>query len=39
MIRWMLDMWRRRKTEAHREWAHVPPPEWAAKRGTGRDYW
>jgi hypothetical protein len=39
MIRWMLDMWRRRKAEAHREWAHVPNPEWAAKRGTGREYW
>jgi hypothetical protein len=22
-----------------RDWHHVPAPEWAAKRGTGRDYW
>lgn len=39
MIRWLIDWWRRRKADAYRDWAHVPPPEWAAKRGTGRDYW
>jgi len=21
------------------EWRHVPPPNWAAKRGSGRIYW
>lgn len=39
MIRWIIDWWKRRKTDAYREWGHVPPPEWAAKRGSGRDYW
>jgi hypothetical protein len=39
MIRAFIDWWRQRKAEAHREWAHVPNPEWAAKRGTGREYW
>jgi hypothetical protein len=23
----------------HNDWRHVPPPNWACKRGTGRDYW
>ena len=22
-----------------RDWASVPPPSWACKRGSGRDYW
>jgi len=38
MIRWLLDFWRRRRAELHRDWASVPPPEWRASRG-GRDYW
>lgn len=38
MIRWVLDWWKRRKADVHREWAHVPDPQWAAKRG-GREYW
>lgn len=21
------------------DWRHVPPPNWAAKRGSGRVYW
>lgn len=21
------------------DWRHVPPPNWAAKRGSGRIYW
>ena len=23
----------------HDEWRRVPPPMWACKRGTGREYW
>jgi len=38
MFRAIAKWWRRRKFEAMKEWGHVPPPEWAAKRG-GRDYW
>jgi hypothetical protein len=38
MIRWIIDWWKKRKAEVLREWAHVPNPEWAAKRG-GREYW
>ena len=35
----MLKNWlRQRKAEVNRDWASVPNPEWAAKRG-GRDYW
>ena len=22
-----------------RDWTHVPAPNWACKRGTGREYW
>jgi hypothetical protein len=39
MISWFKRMYRRWKWERQRAWAHVPNPEWAAKRGTGRDYW
>ena len=38
MIRWIIDWWRRRRAEVRKDWASVPNPEWAAKRG-GRDYW
>lgn len=38
MLRWLLNFWRRRDEYRRREWAHVPPPTWAAKRGW-RDYW
>ena len=38
MIRWIIDWFRRRKADVHRDWAHVPNPEWAAKRG-GREIW
>ena len=38
MIRWIIDWWKRRKADIHRDWASVPNPEWAAKRG-GREYW
>jgi len=38
MFRAIRDWWRKREYYLWREWAHVPPPEWAAKRG-GRDYW
>ena len=30
MIRWIIDWFRRRKADVHRDWAHVPNPEWAA---------
>ncbi len=39
MITWfkkVLRDWRWRRLN---EWAHVPPPEWAAKRGSGSIYW
>ncbi len=39
MIRRLKRWWQRKKFEATQEWGHVPPPEWAAKRGSGRDYW
>lgn len=38
MLRWLLNFWRRRDEYRRREWAHVPPPTWGAKRG-GREYW
>ena len=38
MIRWIIDWWKKRNADIHREWAHVPPPEWAAKRG-GVEIW
>lgn len=38
MIRWLLEFFKRRRAQMHRDWASVPPPEWAAKRGW-RDYW
>ena len=38
MLRWLLNYWRRRDEYRRREWAHVPPPTWGAKRG-GREYW
>jgi len=38
MIRWLLGFFKRREDFRKREWAHVPPPTWGAKRG-GRDYW
>lgn len=38
MIRWIIDWWKRRKADIYRDWASVPNPEWAAKRG-GREYW
>lgn len=38
MLRWLLNYWRRRDEYRRREWAHVPPPTWGAKR-SGRDYW
>lgn len=38
MFRAIRDWWRRRNADMRREWGHVPPPVWAAKRG-GRDYW
>jgi hypothetical protein len=38
MIRWVLEWFKRREAFRKTEWARVPPPEWAAKRG-GRDYW
>lgn len=38
MIRAIINWWRQRKTEMQRDWAHVPNPEWRAKRG-GREYW
>ena len=38
MIKWLLGFFKRREAFRRREWAHVPNPEWAAKRG-GRDYW
>lgn len=39
MLRWIIDMFRRVRAERRNEWARVPPPEWAAKRGWGRNYW
>lgn len=38
MIRWFLDFFKRMEEFRKKEWAHVPPPAWGAKRG-GRDYW
>lgn len=38
MIRWLLGLFKRREEFRKREWAHVPPPSWGAKRG-GREYW
>jgi hypothetical protein len=38
MIRWIIDMFRRRRAYFHREWAEVPPPNWRSSRG-GRDFW
>jgi hypothetical protein len=38
MIRTIIDWWRRRKYEAYREWARVPPPNWRCSKG-GREYW
>lgn len=38
MIRWLIDFFRKRDEYRRKEWARVPPPEWAAKRG-GREYW
>jgi len=38
MIRWILDFFKKREMYRHKEWAHVPPPSWGAKRG-GREYW
>lgn len=39
MIRWLVDIYRRYREQKAFEWAHVPPPEWAAKRGWGSNYW
>lgn len=38
MIRAIIGWWKRHQAAIYRDWAHVPPPEWAAKRGW-RDYW
>jgi hypothetical protein len=38
MITWFKRMYRDWKWRKRTEWAHVPPPEWAAKR-SGREYW
>jgi hypothetical protein len=38
MIRWILDMFKRRALFRKWEQSRVPPPEWAAKRG-GVEYW
>lgn len=38
MIDWIKRMYRDWKWRRLNEWAHVPPPDWAAKRGW-RDYW
>lgn len=38
MIDWLYRKYREWKWRRHTEWAHVPPPEWRAKR-SGRDYW
>jgi hypothetical protein len=32
-------VWHNRPQKFDREWRRVPPPDWAAKRGTGRIYW
>lgn len=37
-IRWIKKVLREWKWEREHDWAHVPPPQWSAKRG-GRDYW
>lgn len=37
-MNWLKRLIRKWKFDARREWARVPPPEWAAKRG-GREYW
>lgn len=39
MIRWLRDVWRRWNYERKRDWGRVPPPDWSAKRGSGREYW
>jgi hypothetical protein len=38
MIKWLLGFFKRAEEFRRKEWAHVPPPSWGAKRG-GRDYW
>lgn len=38
MIAWFKRLVREWKWRRHTEWAHVPPPEWKAKRG-GSVYW
>ena len=38
-MNWLKRLIRKWKADVRREWARVPPPEWAAKRGTGREYW
>lgn len=36
----MMDIYRRRKSESERDWAWVPPPNWACSRKRlGGDYW
>ena len=39
---WMilLDWIKSKRADAHREWAHVPAPNWAcSRRRTGGHYW
>ena len=36
---WFKRWLRRNRKLRHYLWAHVPNPNWASKRGVGRDYW
>jgi hypothetical protein len=41
MLRYVFDLWHRRRAELRRDWAHVPPPNWACVRRWHGDsvYW
>jgi len=37
-MRWLIDLWRKLKTNRDREWRSVPAPNWRSARG-GQDIW
>jgi hypothetical protein len=41
MLRYILRIWRQRHDDDRRQWAHVPPPNWACVRRWHGDsvYW
>lgn len=39
ILRALRRFWTHHHAYVYRDWAHVPAPMWACKRGTGLDYW